>query len=133
MKHKILQPSGWREPRGYSNGIAAQGRQVFVAGQIGWNDREELISEDFALQVRQALENITAILREAGAVPEHVVRMTWYVTKKAEYLRSQTAVGTAYREIMGQHFPAMTLVEVSDLLEDGAKVEIEATAVVPAT
>lgn len=133
MSRKILQPSTWRKPRGYSNGIVAQGAQVFVAGQIGWNACMQIVSDDFGQQVRQALENVTAILREAGAAPEHVVRMTWYVTDKAEYLRSQAAVGKAYREIMGQHFPAMTLVEVSGLLEDGAKVEIEATAVLPVT
>ncbi len=131
MNHQILQPGGWPAPCGYSNGILAQGRQVFVAGQIGWNASAQLVSDDFAQQVRQALENVDAVLREAGAAPEHVVRMTWYVTDKREYLRCRNAVGTAYRDIMGAHYPAMTLIEVSGLMEVGAKVEIEATAVVP--
>ncbi len=126
-----MQPSGWPPPSGYSNGILAQGRQVFIAGQIGWNARAELVSDDFEQQVRQALENINAVLREAGAAPEHLVRMTWYVTDKREYLRCRSAVATVYRQIMGGHYPAMTLVEVAGLLEDSAKVEIEATAVVP--
>ncbi|MDQ6931774.1 MAG: RidA family protein [Candidatus Eremiobacteraeota bacterium] len=131
MNHQILQPGGWPAPRGYSNGILAQGRQVFVAGQIGWNARAELVSDDFAQQTRQALENVIAVLREAGAAPEHIVRMTWYITDRREYSRCKAAVGAAYREIMGGHYPAMTLIEVSGLLEDGAKVEIEATAIVP--
>ncbi len=133
MSHKVLQPGNWPPPSGYSNGILAQGRQVFVAGQIGWNARAELVSDDFTQQARQALENVNAVLREAEAAPEHIVRMTWYVTDKREYLSCRDAVGAAYREIMGKHYPAMTLIEVLGLLEDGAKVEIEATAVVPAT
>ncbi|MBC5828736.1 MAG: RidA family protein [Candidatus Eremiobacteraeota bacterium] len=133
MSHKVLQPGNWPAPSGYSNGILAQGRQVFVAGQIGWNARAELVSDDFTQQARQALENVNAVLREAEAAPEHIVRMTWYVTNKLEYLSCRNAVGAAYREIMGGHYPAMTLIEVLGLLEDGAKVEIEATAVVPAT
>ncbi len=131
MSHKVLQPAGWQKPRGYSNGVVARGRQIFVAGQIGWDAFGQLGSDDFARQARQALSNIVAILREAGAKGEHIVRLTWYVTDKAEYLQSQSAVGIAYREIVGAHYPAMTVVEVSRLLEEGAKVEIEATAVLP--
>ncbi len=131
MSHKVLQPANWPRPRGYANGILAQGRQVFVAGQIGWNARAELVSDDFAQQVRQALENVNTVLGEAGAAPEHIVRMTWYVTDKREYLRFRAAVGKTYREVIGVHYPAMTVVEVAGLLQDGAKVEIEVTAVVP--
>ncbi|MDQ6826240.1 MAG: RidA family protein [Candidatus Eremiobacteraeota bacterium] len=133
MNHKIIQPVDWPQPRGYSNGVVAQGRLVFVAGQIGSNERLELVSDDLALQARQALKNVATVLREAEAAPEHIVRLTWYVTDKREYLRSRPEIGAAYREIIGNHYPVMTLVEVSSLLEDGAKVEIEATAVVPST
>ena len=128
---KILQPPGWAQPRGYSNGVAASGRHVFVAGQVGWDDQCRFQTDDFAGQVRQALKNVVAVLAEAGARPEHIVRMTWYVTSKAEYLASGKVVGAAYREIIGRHFPPMTAVEVSALIEDRAKVEIEVTAVVP--
>ncbi len=131
MSHEVIQPSNWFKPRGYSNGIVAEGRQVFVAGQIGWNERAQLVSNDFAMQARQALENVCQILREAGAAPEHLVRITWYVTDIREYLRSNSEIGASYREIIGHHYPAMTLIEVSSLLEHGAKVEIEATAVIP--
>lgn len=127
----VLQPAGWMRPRGYSNGIAAAGRQVFVAGQIGWDEQCRLVSGDFAEQARQALRNVVAVLREAGAGPQHIARMTWYVTDKREYLAAAKAIGQAYREIVGAHYPAMTAIEVSALIEDGAKVEIEATAVVP--
>lgn len=128
---RIVQPDGWRRPRGYSNGVAAAGEQIFIAGQIGWNEREEFVSDDFAEQTAQALSNLIAVLRAAGAGPEHLVRMTWYVTDKREYLAASARIGDAYREIIGKHYPAMTLVQVAALLEDRAKVEIEATAVVP--
>jgi enamine deaminase RidA (YjgF/YER057c/UK114 family) len=128
---EILQPPGWPRPRGYSNGVAASGRQVFVSGMIGWNADGHFESDDFALQSRQALLNIVAVLREAGARPEHIVRMTWYVLDKHAYLAASEALGAAYREIIGKHYPAMTAVEVRALIEDRAQVEIEVTAVVP--
>ena len=128
---EILQPPGWRRPRGYSNGVAASGRMVFVAGQVGWNADEEFESDVFADQFRQALANVVAVLNEAGAGPEHIVRMTMYFTDKREYLDQLAAVGAAYRETVGRCYPAMAAVEVSALMEDRAKVEIEATAVVP--
>jgi enamine deaminase RidA (YjgF/YER057c/UK114 family) len=127
----VLQPAGWARPRGYSNGIAASGRQVFVAGQIGWDAHSHLVSGDFAEQARQALRNVVAVLAEAGAGPQHIARMTWYVTDKREYLAAAKAIGQAYREIIGAHYPAMTAVQVTALIEDRAKVEIEATAVIP--
>lgn len=127
----ILQPPGWPRPRGYSNGVAASGRQVFVSGMIGWNADGRFESDDFALQARQALLNIVAVLREAGAEPAHIVRMTWYVVDKREYLAASTELGAAYREIIGKHYPAMTAVEVRALIEDRARVEIEVTAVLP--
>jgi enamine deaminase RidA (YjgF/YER057c/UK114 family) len=128
---KILQPPSWAKPRGYSNGIAANGRLVFVAGQVGWNARGAFETSDFVGQARQALANIVAILAEAGGRPEHIARMTWYVTSKSEYLTNLKSLGSAYREVLGAHYPAMTAVEVAGLVEDGAKVEIEATAVIP--
>jgi enamine deaminase RidA (YjgF/YER057c/UK114 family) len=128
---EILQPPGWPRPRGYANGIAARGRLVFVSGMIGWNDAGRFESDDFAAQARQALSNVVAVLREAGAQPEHIVRMTWYVVDKREYLAAAGALGAAYREIIGAHYPAMTAVAVSALIEDRARVEIEVTAVVP--
>jgi enamine deaminase RidA (YjgF/YER057c/UK114 family) len=128
---KILQPPGWPPPRGFSNGVAARGRQVYVAGQVGWDAGGAFRTDDFAGQVRQALANVVAVLAEGGAKPEHIVRMTWYVTSKAEYLAAGKAVGAAYREVIGRHYPPMTAVEVSALIEDRAKVEIEVTAVVP--
>ncbi len=128
-----LQPPGWAPPRGYSNGVAvqAQGLQVFVAGQVGWNQKCIFETDDFVAQVRQALLNVVAVLREVGARPEHIVRMTWYVTDKREYLARGREVGTAYREVIGSHYPAMSAVQVSALMEDRAKVEIEVTAVLP--
>jgi enamine deaminase RidA (YjgF/YER057c/UK114 family) len=129
--HQILHPRHWKPAKGYANGIAAEGRTVFVAGQIGWNAEQEFDSTDFAAQVRQALENIVAVVREAGGAPEHITRLTWYVTDKAEYLARLREVGVAYREVIGKHYPAMTMVQVVALIEDDAKVEIEATAVVP--
>ena len=128
---RTLQPKGWKQPRGYSNGIAAQGRMVFVGGQVGWDENEVFQSDDFVEQVRQTLKNTVAILAEGGASPEHIVRMTWYVTDKQEYLRSLKGVGAAYREIIGRHFPVMAMVQVVALIEDRAKVEIESTAMVP--
>ncbi|MFC3226618.1 RidA family protein [Marinibaculum pumilum] len=128
---QVLQPAGWASPKGYSNGIAASGRQVFVAGQIGWDAECRIVSDDFAAQARQALENTVAVLREAGAGPQHIVRMTWYVTDKHEYSAASREIGAAYKDVIGKHYPAMTLVQVADLLEPGAKVEIESTAVVP--
>jgi enamine deaminase RidA (YjgF/YER057c/UK114 family) len=128
---EILQPEGWALPKGYSNGIVAQGRLVLIAGQIGWNpETGQFETDDFAAQTAQALRNVVAVLREAGAEPRHLVRLTWYVTDKAAYLAAQREIGRAYREVMGRHFPAMSVVVVAGLLEDRAKVEIEATAVV---
>jgi enamine deaminase RidA (YjgF/YER057c/UK114 family) len=126
-----LQPPGWPEPRGYANGIETDaGRLVFVGGQIGWDSSGEFPAEDMAGQVGQALRNIVAVLAEAGAGPEHVVRLTWYVTDRDEYLASLKDIGGAYRDVMGRHFPAMAVVEVTRLVEAQARVEIEATAVV---
>ena len=128
---QFLQPKGWKPPKGYANGIAAEGRLVFVAGQIGWTDDATLVSGDFVAQVERALMNVVAVLAEAGAEPSHIVRMTWFVTDKQAYVSRQREIGDAYRRVIGRHFPAMTLVVVKDLLEDGAEVEIEATAVIP--
>jgi enamine deaminase RidA (YjgF/YER057c/UK114 family) len=128
---EVLQPPGWPRPRGYSNGVAARGRQVFVSGMIGWNARGEFESDAFADQARQALLNVVEVLREAGAGPQHIVRMTWYVVDRREYLADAKALGAAYREVIGAHYPAMTAVEVSALIEERARVEIEVTAVVP--
>jgi enamine deaminase RidA (YjgF/YER057c/UK114 family) len=127
---RILLPEGWPRPSGYSNGVAAEGRMVFVAGQVGWDATQTIRSDDFVAQVRQALENTLAVLAEAGAGPEHLVRMVWYVTEKHDYLGRLKEVGQVYRDVVGRHYPAMTLVEVSALIESGAKVEIETTAVV---
>jgi enamine deaminase RidA (YjgF/YER057c/UK114 family) len=127
----ILHPKGWPRPRGYSAGVAAQGTTVYVSGQVGWDETGRFVSEEFAAQVRQALLNVVAVLAEAGARPEHIVRMTWYVTSRTEYLESGAATGAAYREIVGRHFPAMSVVEVKALVEESAKVEIEVTAVLP--
>lgn len=131
LMHEVLQPEGWAKPIGYANGIAARGRLVFVGGQVGWNGQCHFETDDFAGQVRQTLENIVAILAEAGAGPEHITTMTWYFTSKQEYLASLKGVGRAYREVIGKHFPAMAAVEVTALVEDRAKVEIQAMAVVP--
>ena len=128
---RILQPAGWTPPKGYANGVAARGTTVFVGGQIGWNAKQAFESDDFVDQARQALRNAIAVLAEAGAGPEHITRMTWYVTDKREYVASYRALGAAYREVVGRHFPAMTAVQVAALIEDRAKVEIEVTAVVP--
>jgi enamine deaminase RidA (YjgF/YER057c/UK114 family) len=130
MSREILQPPGWARPRGYANGVAATGRQVYVAGQIGWDAEQRFASDDFAAQVRQALVNVVAVLGCAGAGPEHLVRMTWYVTSRDEYNSALPEIGAAYRELIGKNFPAMSVVVVAALLEPRAKVEIEATAVV---
>jgi enamine deaminase RidA (YjgF/YER057c/UK114 family) len=127
----IVQPDGWASPKGYSNGIVATGRFLAIAGQIGWNERSEFVSDDFAAQAAQALRNVLAVLAAAGGQPEHVVRMTWYVTDKQQYIAASRDLGTTYRELFGSHYPAMTLVEVKGLLEPRAIVEIEATAVLP--
>ena len=128
---QVLLPAGWPRPKGYANGVAARGRQVFVAGMVGWDAQGVFHSDDFAAQVRQALQNVVDVLREAGARPEHIVRMTWYVTDKREYLAAGRDIGRAFREIIGAYNAAMTAVQVTALIEDRAKVEIEATAVVP--
>lgn len=127
----ILNPPGWMRPKGYSNGVAATGRQVFVSGMVGWDAEGHFASDDFVAQARQALENVVAVLAEAGARPEHIVRMTWYVLDKREYLGAGRALGAAYRDVIGRHYPAMSAVQVSALMEDRARVEIEVTAVVP--
>lgn len=133
MSHDILNPKSWKPAKGYANGIAASGRMVFCGGLIGWNANQEFETDDFVGQVVQALRNIVAVLAEAGARPEHLVRLTWYVTDKKEYLARLKELGAAYREIIGRHYPAMAMVQVVALVEDRAKVEIEATAVVPDT
>ncbi|MBA3595320.1 MAG: RidA family protein [Pseudomonadota bacterium] len=128
---KLLQPAGWAEPRGYANGVMARGAMIFVGGQIGWNAQQQFESDDFIAQTRQALLNILAVLQAGGAGPEHMVRMTWYVVDRVEYIARLKELGAAYREVMGRNFPAMTCVEVSALVEDRARIEIEVTAVLP--
>lgn len=128
---KFLQPSGWIRPRGYSNGVAASGRTICVSGMIGWDGQGQFHTDDFAGQVRQALQNVVAVLAEDGATPAHIVRMTWYVVDKQEYVAAYRDIGIAYRELIGLHFPAMTAVQVVALVEDRAKVEIEVTAIIP--
>ena len=130
---EFLQPKNWMLPKGYSNGVAAEGRQVFIAGQIGWNERRQLVSDDFVGQAERALSNIVAVLAEAGGEPRHLTRLTWFVTDKATYVARQKEIGEAYRRVIGRHFPAMSLIVVAGLLESGAKVEIEGTAVIPAS
>ena len=131
MLPQILQPAQWPRPRGYSNGIAASGRQIYIAGQIGWDAHGRFLSERLADQVGQALENICTVLAQAQAGPEHIVRLTWYVTSRDEYHAELADIGAAYRAVMGKHFPVMSVVQVVALMERQAKVEIEATAVVP--
>jgi enamine deaminase RidA (YjgF/YER057c/UK114 family) len=131
MKKRPLLPAGWIKPRGYANGVAANGTQVYIAGQIGWDDEARMTSDLFAEQATQALRNVLAVLREAGGKPEHLVRMTWYVTDKREYLASLKEIGQAFRELIGDYDIAMSAVQVVALIEDAAKVEIEATAVIP--
>ena len=127
----VLQPAAWPRPRGYANGVSAQGRQVFVAGMVGWNAEQRFESDDLVDQVRQALLNVRAVLDEAGAAPEHIVRMTWYLVDRADYLARNREIGAAYREVLGHYDVAMSAVEVRALMEARAKVEIEVTAVVP--
>ena len=129
--HRILHPRNWKATRGYANGVLAEGQTIFLGGQIGWNSDQVFETEDFLGQVAQTLRNIVAVLAEAGARPEHLVRLMWFVTDKSEYLARLPEIGKVYRTVLGRHFPAMSLVEVSALLEDRAKVEIEATAVIP--
>ena len=131
INFEFLHPDNWVASKGYTNGVAAEGRQVFVAGQVGWNDRAKFESDDFVAQVEQALSNVMQILVKAGGKPSHLVRLNWYLTDKAEYVARQKEVGDVYRRVIGRHFPAMTLLIVAGLLEAGAKVEIEATAVIP--
>lgn len=130
-RNRILQPEGWAPPRGYSNGIEARGRVVAIGGQVGWDAQCRFHTGEFVGQARQALENVVAVLAEAGGGPEHIIRMTWYVLDKREYLGAYRQLGAVYREIMGRNFPAMTAVQVSGLMEDAARLEIEATAVIP--
>ena len=131
MTHTFLQPPGWAPAKGYANGVAARGTLVFVGGQIGWNARQQFETDDFIEQTRQTLQNVVAVLKEAGAGPEHMVRMTWYVIDRVEYNARLKELGGVYREVIGKHFPAMTCVEVAALMESRAKVEIEVTAVLP--
>jgi enamine deaminase RidA (YjgF/YER057c/UK114 family) len=131
MPHQILQPAGWAAPKGYANGVAARGTSVHVAGQIGWNAQCQFDSDDLVAQVRQALANVRAVLAEAGAEPQHLVRMTWYLVDKREYGARAREIGAAYRETIGHYQVAMSAVQVVALIEDRAKVEIEATAVIP--
>ena len=131
MSFKHLQPPGWAPAKGYANGIAARGTQIYVGGQIGWNAQQQFETDDFIAQVHQALRNIAAVLEEAGAGPEHMVRMTWYVIDRVEYNSRLRELGVVYRDVMGKNFPAMTCVQVAALMEARAKVEIEVTAVIP--
>jgi len=129
--HTILQPAGWAQPKGYANGVAAEGKLVFVGGQIGWDRQNRFETDDLVGQVRQTLQNVVDVLAEAGAKPAHVASMTWYLTDKKDYLGNLESIGRVYREVMGRHFPAMAVVQVTALVEDRAKVEIQAMAVVP--
>lgn len=129
--HRTLQPDGWPRPRGYANGVSARGRTIHVAGQIGWNAQQRLVSDDFVEQATQAMRNIVEVLACDGATPAHLVRLTWYVTDRDQYIESGAALGAAYREIFGRVYPAMSAVQVCALMEEDALVEIEATAIVP--
>ncbi|HEY1385754.1 MAG TPA: RidA family protein [Dongiaceae bacterium] len=129
--HTILQPEGWVKPAGYANGIAARGRFVFVGGQVGWNGQAQFETDDLVGQVRQTLQNVVAVLAEAGGQPQHLTSMTWYLTDKHQYLAKLKEIGKVYRETIGRHYPAMAAVQVTALIEDRAKVEIQATAVIP--
>ncbi|HTH80831.1 MAG TPA: RidA family protein [Ramlibacter sp.] len=131
MKHQAILPAGWPRPKGYANGVVARGRMLFIAGMIGWDKDGQFPSDDFAAQARLALQNVADVLREAGGMPENIVRMTWYVTDKREYLAASKEIGGAFRDLIGCWDIAMTAVEVKALIEDRAKVEIEATAVLP--
>jgi len=129
--HKIIQPDGWKQPKGYANGVLADGARLYIGGQIGWNEDQVFVAKDFVGQMEQALKNIVDVLEAAGGKPEHIARLTWYVTDKKEYLAHQREVGQAYQRVLGKHFPAMTMVVVKELVEDEALVEIEATAAIP--
>ncbi|MBV17147.1 MAG: enamine deaminase RidA [Thalassospira sp.] len=129
--HKIVQPDGWKEPKGYANGVLAEGATLYIGGQIGWNADQVFVAKDFVGQMEQALINISDVLQAGGGRQEHLTRLTWYVTDKQEYLAKQREVGQAYRRVLGKNFPAMTMVVVSALVEDEAMIEIEATAVIP--
>ncbi|MBC8085955.1 MAG: RidA family protein [Phycisphaerae bacterium] len=131
MTHRILQPADWPRPSGYANGMAARGTQIFVAGQIGWDTNHQFAVDDFVAQAKRALQNVLLVLAEAGARPEHIVRLTWYVTSAERYRAEGAALGVVYREVMGKHFPTMSAVQVVALMEPAALVEIEATAVIP--
>jgi enamine deaminase RidA (YjgF/YER057c/UK114 family) len=128
---EFLQPPGWMVPKGYANGVCVSGRQIYLAGQIGWNESQQLVSSRFCVQARQALQNIVVLLAQAGGRPEHLVRLTWWVTSLDEYRAEQKEIGAAYRDVIGRHYPPMSVVGIAGLLEPGAKVEIEATAVIP--
>ena len=131
MGSEFLHPPGWTAPKGYSNGVSTRGRQIYLAGQIGWNESQQLVSTRFSVQLRQALQNIVVLLAQGGGRPEHLVRLTWFVTNLDEYRAEQKELGAAYRDVIGRHYPPMSVVQVVALVEPGAKVEIEATAVVP--
>ena len=131
MAHTFLNPRGWKPAKGFSNGVVAEGRMIFLAGQVGWNAEQKFESRDFVAQARQALANIVTLVAEAGGQPQHITRLTWFVLDKQEYLSRLRELGEVYRSVMGKHFPAMTLVQVGALVEDEARLEIEATAVVP--
>ena len=126
-----LQPAGWATPKGYANGVAARGTMIFTGGQIGWNAQQQFESDDFIAQTRQTLLNVRAVLEAGGAGPEHLVRLTWYVVDRNEYNARLKELGVVYREVLGKHFPAMACVQVAGLMEERAKIEIEATAVIP--
>ena len=131
MSHKIIQPEGWIAPKGYSNGIEARGRQIYVGGQIGWNAQCAFETDDLVEQIRQALQNCVDVVRAAGGGPEHIVRMTWYLEDKKEYVARLKEIGNVYRDVMGRNYPTMSAFQIADLVEDEAKVEIEVTAVIP--
>jgi enamine deaminase RidA (YjgF/YER057c/UK114 family) len=131
VAHTFLNPRGWKPAKGFSNGVVAEGRMIFLAGQVGWNAEQKFESRDFVAQARQALANIVTLVAEAGGQPQHITRLTWFVLDKQEYLSRLRELGEVYRSVMGKHFPAMTLVQVGALVEDEARLEIEATAVVP--
>lgn len=131
MTHKILQPEGWATPKGFANGIEVRGRQIYVGGQIGWNAAARFETDDLVAQIRQALQNCVDVVRAAGGGPEHIVRMTWYLESKKEYVARLKEIGVVYREVMGRNYPAMSAFQIADLVEDEAKVEIEVTAVIP--
>jgi enamine deaminase RidA (YjgF/YER057c/UK114 family) len=129
--HQILHPAGWKAARGYANGVAATGRTIHLGGTVGWDTQQQFVADDFVGQARQCLRNIVDVLAEGGAGPEHLVRLTWYITSRDEYLTNLAELGRAYREVIGRHYPAMAMVQVVALMEERAKVEIEATAVLP--